>query len=418
MAPSSTSAASSKKPLSTKTKPKASLIKKPSTTDMKKGSRSQKASGKKTQSKELTPELEPVANHPESIAKLVSMKVMPSKKASAPPSKTLTLKLRVSLTCSSRRVKQELEAHKEPEEGQEVKAVTKWHKVEEEDQVMDEIIVKETTLEPAGSDEEQEPPSKDLPEILAMVPAPNEDPEAWQKVSRVSKFWVELIKWITKNNSKEQWQFVPPMAASYMGPAFKVQWYAYMGKQITVKLATCGGPVYLLFEEWVEMPRMAVVGRDDKPPFDTWVLRHQADHKAVHASDKEPDENLEATIEAKQGVWNVLPEIKKTQHLNIVQMYQMAGIEGSPVLPDLKVVTPVPLPKKATLLRVSISATASLPSLPPKSLSVVELMPAPNNNKKKTGKTPKNKLSEELLALAAKAKPDLLSASDGVLWSL
>ncbi|EJU02227.1 hypothetical protein DACRYDRAFT_107161 [Dacryopinax primogenitus] len=128
-----------------------------------------------------------------------------------------------------------------------------------------------------------------------------------------------------------------------------------------------------------------------------------------------PDVNLEAAIKAEQAVWNVLPEIKKTQHLNIVQMYQMAGIERNLALLDPKVETPVPLPKKATpipawhsQLRVSISAAASLPSLPPKSPSVVKSTPAPDDNKKKPGKMPKNELSEELLALAAKAKPDLL----------
>ncbi|EJU05437.1 hypothetical protein DACRYDRAFT_19935, partial [Dacryopinax primogenitus] len=185
---------------------------------------------------------------------------------SAPPSKTLTPKSRVSSTRSSKLIENELESHEEPEEDQEIEAVTEGLEGEEEDHTMDETqeesIVKETTPEPAGSDEDQEPPSKDLPEILAMVPAPNEDHEAWWKVGRVLKFQVELIKWIMEHNSKEQWRSVPPMAASYMGPAFKAQWYACMGKQIAVKLATCRGPVYSPFKEWVEMPRTAVVGRD------------------------------------------------------------------------------------------------------------------------------------------------------------
>ncbi|EJT99096.1 hypothetical protein DACRYDRAFT_110414 [Dacryopinax primogenitus] len=345
MAPSSTGVASGKKPSSTKMKPKASLSKKASATELKKGSRAWKTAGKKTQSMELVeslhdkmPELEPVASHPVLNTKPVSMKVTPLKKASAPPSKTSTPKSRVSLTRSSTWIKKELESHKEPKEEQEPKTATEEHATEDGGEADDksprassslESHVKETTVEPMEGEEEGEQPRKGLSEILAMVPPFGADLDAWRANGGVSEFWIELIKFLLRHSRKKYWVAMPSTAASFMGPAFQMQWHTKMGNQLTVKLLACRGPVYSPFEEWVEGDRKAVMGRDNKPPFDTWALRHQTEHEATLAGNKEPDENLKAAIKAKEKVWNALSTAKQAQHLLAMQTYCQAGLEGN-----------------------------------------------------------------------------------------
>ncbi|EJT98608.1 hypothetical protein DACRYDRAFT_110518 [Dacryopinax primogenitus] len=412
MAPSSTWAASGKKPSSTKAKPKASLNKKPAAADMKKSLRAWKASGKKTWSKELTPEPEPVANHPASNAKAASTQVTPSKKTSAPPSKTSTPKLRVSSTRLSTQIEKELELHEEPEEKQEPETATEERVIEEggeaNDESPEESHVKETTVEPMEGEEEGEQPRKGLSEILAMVQPFGGDLNAWRANGGMSKFWIELVKFILRHNRKKYWQALPSTAVLFMGPTFEMQWHMRMahGNQLM----------------WVEGDRKAVVGRDNKPPFDSGALRHQTELEAILASNKEPDENLKAVIEAEEKAWNALSTTEQVQHLLAVQTYCQASFKGSPLLPVSKVVTPIPSPKKATPVcspsqsRVSISAAASLPPLPLKSLSMVKSTPAPDDSKK-ASKVPKKKLSAALLALAAEAEVDLLPMPNGVLQS-
>ncbi|EJU01691.1 hypothetical protein DACRYDRAFT_107439 [Dacryopinax primogenitus] len=470
MAPSSTRATSGKKPLSSKTKPKASSNKKPSAADTKKGSRARKASGKKTRSKELVesshdeltepeeedppamPEPKPAADCPALNARPVATKVRPLKKASMPPLKTSTPKLRVSWTRSSTWIEKELELHEEPEEEQEPETATEERAAEDGGEANDEsprassslVELKAILGRPPWSrrrvKRRRNQPSKGLPEILAMVPPFGADPDAWRANGSVSEFQVELVKFRSRHNKRKYWQTVPLTAASFMGPTFQTQWHARMGNQLVMKLLAQGGPLYLPLEEWVEGDRKAVVGRDNKPPFDSSALRHRTELEAILAANKEPDENLEASIKAEEKAWNALSVAMQAQHLAL-QKYRWAGIEGSPPIPVPKVVTPIPLPKKAVPVclpmkpasilalpkttvivkipaqhsqsRVSVSAAASLPPSPSKSLSVVESTPAPDESKK-ADKAPKAKLSMALLALAAEAEPDPLPMPDSV----
>ncbi|EJU04135.1 hypothetical protein DACRYDRAFT_105203 [Dacryopinax primogenitus] len=429
MAPSSTRAASIKKPSSAKTKPKASSNKKTSAMDTKKGLRAQKAAGKKTQLKELvdllhdeltepeeedppaTPEPEPLTELPVPNAKLVSTKMTPLKKVFAPPLKTLTPKSRVSLARSSTWIEKELESHEEPEEEQEPEMTTEECAIGEGGKAKDESLkeshVKETTVELMDSEEEEEQPRKGLSKILNMVPPFGADLNTWRANGGMSKFRIKLIKFLSRHSKRRYWLAVPSTAASFMGPAFHVQWHVKM--------------------EWVEGDQKAVVGRDDKPPFNTWALRHQMELEATLAGNKEPDEGLKSVIKAEEKAWNALSMAEQAQHLLDILPCRhttewaskgKTTLVHTPMKPTSACVHPkttvvMEIPTQCSQLRVSVSAAASLPPLLSKSPSMVESTLAPDDKKAKVGKKLKN-FSKELRALAAKAEPDLLPMSDGI----
>ncbi|EJU04742.1 hypothetical protein DACRYDRAFT_104617 [Dacryopinax primogenitus] len=223
MAPSSTRATSGKKPLSSKMKSKASSNKKASAAEMKKGLRVPKTAGKKALSREtvdLSQDDEPEEEDPPAMyARARACGQLPPVKHETSVHKGDTLKEGVRTPFED--LDSEVEGLFNP--------------------FLKESIVRETTQELVGSDKEEEPPSKDLPKFLAMVPSPNKDHEAWRRIGGVAKFQVELIKFILKHNLREQWRSVPSMVASFMGPAFQAWWHAWMGNQLSMKLASHRG---------------------------------------------------------------------------------------------------------------------------------------------------------------------------------